>query len=107
MISAEGNGLDCDYAIDNISVTKVNTVFTDSFEGDALPGCLLNNDYETVEYCATSAEGLCGERGECALRPVSCADVFAPVCGCDGQTYVNACAAAQAGANVDYIGECS
>lgn len=60
------------------------------------------------EYCRV-AVGACreaGARGTCAERPAMCAMILAPVCGCDEQTYPNACEAARAGMNVWFSGAC-
>jgi hypothetical protein len=38
---------------------------------------------------------------------VMCPDIWAPVCGCDGNTYANGCVAAGARINVAYEGECA
>ena len=61
-------------------------------------------------YCAYEPEAICGaadQMGECAIAPVACPDIDRPVCGCDGQTYCNACTAAAAGVSVAIDGECA
>lgn len=67
-----------------------------------LPACAAG------EFCQFE-EGTCGELdrpGVCTRRPQVCIEIFAPVCGCDGKTYGNACFAAAAGASVAHKGAC-
>jgi hypothetical protein len=48
----------------------------------------------------------CGDEPRCALPPAVCDDLVAPVCGCDGVTYVNACEAERACVAVARSGSC-
>lgn len=60
------------------------------------------------EYCEYRV-GTCGkgdQPGECRPRPELCTMEFEPVCGCDGATYSNACAAAAAGVSVQREAPC-
>ena len=44
--------------------------------------------------------------GVCVARPEVCAEIYQPVCGCDGQTYGNDCARLQAGVALQSSGTC-
>jgi len=47
-----------------------------------------------------------GVGSSCMKRPTGCTDEFAPVCGCDGQTYATACEANRQGQGVRAQGAC-
>lgn len=61
-------------------------------------------------YCRYEPEALCGAadaEGTCSVIPKLCTKEYAPVCGCDDQTYGNGCTAAANGVSVAHKGECA
>lgn len=61
--------------------------------------CSSNDECLQSEYCDQGT--LCANgSGTCVARPQDCPAIFVPVCGCDGETYGNACEAAAAGVQV-------
>ena len=63
------------------------------------------------KFCATStrSQRCPGEKtkGVCRSVPSVCTHIYAPACGCDGQTYASACQADSAGIAVAYEGPCA
>jgi len=77
-------------------------------EGEPCGG-FLGNTCDEDEYCAYEAGQYCGAAdasSTCEPRPEVCIELYAPVCGCDGNTYSNSCFAAMAGTGVATEGEC-
>lgn len=72
-------------------------------------GGRLGNTCSATQFCSFSASAMCGyadATGTCTTRPDVCTALYQPVCGCNGQTYSNACTANAAGTSVLHTGPC-
>jgi hypothetical protein len=69
------------------------------------PVCATNTDCHASAFCQ-KALGACHERGTCQTRPRACPVNIDRVCGCDGETYSNACFAWGHGVSVAHAGSC-
>ena len=68
----------------------------------------LSSFCDTDQVCERPAGNcdIADVEGICVERPEACAEIYQPVCGCNGQTYGNDCARLQAGADLDFVGAC-
>jgi len=77
-------------------------------DGDTCGG-LLGDQCADDEFCDYAPDAICGRAdatGTCMPMPEACDLNYDPVCGCDGETYGNACEANMAGVSVETAGEC-
>ena len=72
-----------------------------------VPGfCVKDSDCTSSNAYCKFRDGVCEGRGICETRARICQQIFAPVCGCDGRTYPNACVASRAGVSLVHQGAC-
>ena len=97
-------GNECEAAAAGISVRNDGPCASDGQICGGLAGFACDNG----EFCLfpTGTCGAADETGVCTPVPEVCAEIYAPVCGCDDRTYGNQCEAYGAGVSILHDGEC-
>jgi hypothetical protein len=72
-----------------------------------IAGFQCKNDKDYCAYEEGTCKKIADASGTCKPKPEMCPMIYAPVCGCDGQTYSNSCVAASHGVSVAARGKCS
>jgi hypothetical protein len=68
--------------------------------------CATNDTCSAGLYCKKLGCSAIDVLGQCTTRPTECDSSEAPICGCDGFTYLNTCLAEMNGQNVGPRGVC-
>ncbi len=77
-----------------------------AYPGECAETCMNNDDCAEQTYCAREL-GLCAGPGQCLEKPFTCPTEDVPVCGCNGQTFPNACFAQATGQGIVAEGTCT
>jgi hypothetical protein len=101
----ETYGNECEANSEGVSVASEG----ECGEPSNVCGGLIGSACEGGEFCNYPISAMCGAAdatGVCEPIPKACEDVYEPVCGCDDETYGNACYAGLEGVSVAGEGEC-
>ena len=97
-------GSDCDSLVD---LATCEAVHVDCAAQPQSCGGIYYNPCPEGQFCDYGAHCGAGDQsGVCTDQPDMCTEAWAPVCGCDNQTYGNACEAFRAGVPIQHHGPC-
>lgn len=112
VIGIHDAGIDADAVEASDTLSAEAAADVPPLEVDALPrycGGFAGVACDAGEYCHYELGDRCGYAdapGTCRTRATGCTEEYKAVCGCDGNTYSNACYANAAGISVSALGEC-